>query len=75
MYIGLSKPAKEKPRTEGGITTPAQVTQVQSMRQITVVQDFLIEQIQEIKRGSIKYDLAIFTNTFSSELFDRLQSQ
>lgn len=72
IYVGLEKPTKGKPRTDGKIINPTKPNKTKSKEQILLIQNFLQSEIEDINKGIIHYDLASFRKILSTDLLDNL---
>ena len=72
IYVGLSKPAKNRPRTDGRLIIPKKVTRALARTQLSIIHDLLIDQVNGIQHGSIDHDLAIFNRILTPPLARRL---
>ncbi len=72
IYVGLSKPAKNRPRTDGQLLIPKQVTRIQAKAQLRIIHDVLMDQVDGIELGSIDHDLAVFNQILTPELRRRM---
>lgn len=73
VYVGFSKPVDGRPRTDGAIISPKEITRARARKQLKLVRDFLLEQVDGIMHGSIEYDLAAFNHVFNQKLGTRLR--
>jgi AbiV family abortive infection protein len=68
IYIGLTKPPKDQPRTKGKTINPLNLKREEAKAQIQMLQFFLLEEIEGIEDDIIYHDLAIFRKIFSNGL-------
>jgi hypothetical protein len=75
MYVGLQKPKRGQPRTDGKIINPSKIDSSKAKKQINVVHNFLTTEIEGIEKESIYYDLAIFRKILNKDLLQKLNKE
>jgi AbiV family abortive infection protein len=73
IYVGLEKTAKGYPRTDGKIINPSKHDIIKTKEQILLIHNFLESEIEDINKGMIYHDLAVFRNILNSELLEKLK--
>lgn len=73
IYVGLEKPSKGNPRTDGKIINPSKHDKKKTKEQILLIQNFLESEIEDIEKGIIYHDLASFRKTLNIDLLVKLK--
>jgi AbiV family abortive infection protein len=73
IYVGLSKPGPGKPRTDGKIIKPQDITKAKAKKQINLVHSVLLDNAEGIEEERIYFDLKAFNNVFNRRLLEQLR--
>ena len=72
IYVGLQKPKSGQARTNGQIINPITVDGTKAKKQISLIHNFLIMEIEGSDKGIIYHDLAVFRKIFNHNLLKKL---
>jgi len=75
IYVGLEKPVKGFPRTDGKIINPSKYNKMKTKKQILLIQNFLQSEIENINKGIIYHDLDAFMKILNTDLLDKLKME
>jgi AbiV family abortive infection protein len=75
LYVGLERPKKGNPRTDGKLINPLNIKKITAKEQILIVHTFLMSEIESEEKGSIYFDLATFRETLNSDLLVKLRAE